>query len=422
MHLAPGSKKPKLNIQSHSGGHLSDIGTNYLLELHDRWLWKCHPEVWRPRTVMVGRYGYDEHQGEKFRAGKLPRDCEFTLAARDLGVAERPALGPLMDYILKVDAAGQGKGLLKFGRVVELLYNVYPSVEWWRVEQFTRLVIEASIRVERLVTEWGVELEPDPRCVAGVIRSAYGIVERDFPAVELSRIEPMVRGWVNGEIAFEPFGLPYCVQLLAWDFERLPDTLRTESKRWLVEWAADAMRAELMRQRSYLAAKRQYEDELAASADTRTIELVFNHRGAEVQCLFVRTENTTYHAFVFSEDAAAIAVALRRASRHVQIVRRRHGGRTVSLQFTAALLRAKEQEKRGYPISAWQDLIAPDGPKGAEGLFYHPRIGCVLNRFPDSKPTILLDGEIQECIVRGLADEWAEFREQFRREREAVAV
>lgn len=422
LHLAPGSARPKLGILSHPKGHLSDLLGEYLLDLHDRWIWRHQRRQWRPRTVMVGRYGYDEHQDEAFnRLGRKPKDCEATLVAKDLGVADLPELKPLLDYALIVDTGGEGKGILKFGRVVELLYDVYPD-EPWRVAQFAKLVFDASVRFERSVGAGTVPPE-DPRLLADVIAVAYAKVEREFSPDELERIRPLVTQWLGGDLDFARFGLPYCLSLLWWHFQGFPEPLRAFGKEWLVAWAADAVRAELVWQRSYLAAKREFDRAFEAEAKAGTIDpLRMDHRGVYVACLLVRSDSPRFHSAVFSDMATVVAVAVRRSTGHVQIFRRRHGKPTVSLQFVAALLRAKEQEKQGCPISPWGDLIAAHGPKGAECWFYHPQIGCILNRLPESQPTRLGNREILDCLSRGLADEWERFRKAFRREREASAA
>lgn len=366
---APGSNSQQIEVPLHPRAHTSDLFAKYLLRRYggDKYGSGAFPAG--PRVVMVGRGGYDEHDPENLPDPKK-RECEATLVAIDLGIAEQPELKPLLNYIRGADLDGAGKGLLKFARVVELLHDVYPDVPV-RIEHFAGILFEAAIASERAAVS-GRPFEPVPPAVVSYfIKKAYAMVELEYRLAVRLRIEQRIKPWFNPSgLTFEPFGLPHCIALLWQRFRK-----SRLGERPVAEWAADAFRAELVKQSHFLEAWREVERVIYAESDELN-EALLTVRDKVAVAYFIRSDNLKVHAFLLSQDYTKsdenILVAVRRSSGHVQIFRRRHGAVVkVKLYWVAALLRAKEQEKRGCPISAWEELIAPRGPKGAECWFYY---------------------------------------------------
>ncbi len=410
-HKAPGNYV-LIEVPLHPRAHPSDILAKLIVRWYggDKYGSGVFPAG--PRVVMVGRGGYDEHDPENLPDPKR-RECEATLVAIDLGVRDLPELQLILNYIRGADLDGAGKGFLKFARAVELLYDVYPN-EPWRVERFAEVLIEAAIEVGRASQQGEPPKSVPPEVVSYFIKKAYGKVEPEFRLAVRLRFENRIRGWFEpSRLDFKPFGLPHCIVLLWQKFRESP-----VGERSVVEWVADAFRAELVKQRNFLAARREI-DKLEVE---ELGEVALNVRGKGVIAHSVYSDSRSAHSYLLSHDygkTGEIAIAVvRRSSGNVQIFRRRHGALVnVKLTYVAALLRAREQEKRGYPISTWDELIAARGPRGAECWFYRAGPEWILNgalTVPDVEPTMLTDEEILDCIARGLDDDFAEFRQKFR--------
>lgn len=415
-HTAPGNSSEQIEVPLHPRAHPSDILTRYLLRGYGGEKYGSGASPLGPRVVMVGRGGYDEHDPENLPDPKQ-RECEATLVALDLGVRERPELQPLLNYIRGADLDGAGKGILKFARVVELLYDVYPDMPG-RVEQFATVLFEASIAAERAASA-GTPLAPvPPEVVSYFIRKAQALVTPEFRLAVRLRLEERIKPWLNPSgLVFESFGLPHCVTLL---WQRFRKSRLGEKP--VVEWVADAFRAELMKQSRFLDAWR----EIDRAAEAGEIdEALLTVRGVAAVAYLIRSDSPNVHSFLFSRDYKSsgenILVAVRRSNGQLQMFRRRHGAAVkVKLHWVAALLRAREQEKRGFPVSPWAELIAPRGPMGAECWFYRRGPEWIFNgalSAPDVEATYLTDGEILDCVTRGLDDSYREFRDEFRRAR-----
>lgn len=392
LKLAPGGlNNNTLDVESHPRKHLSDFVAEYILQRYGAKRYGREAPIPGRRTVLVGRGGYDEHGDSKLR------ECEATLVVSDLGVRDLPELKPLLDYTLQVDRFGGGKGVLKFGRLVELMHDVLPP---HRVAHWARVMIEALIEGETDKTS------VEPERVFKFIMAAYAKVKNEFPPETRVELDKLLDGF-SPRAAFEPFGIFYCASVLWKKFRRLPH------KPTPTEWIADAFRAELTRQKLFLDAEAE-----AKKAQRATVVI----RGVEAEIALVRSDGQRIHSAVFSEYKKVVAVIARRSTGHVQIFRRIHRAPVrVKLQDAAAFLRACEQQKAGEPISRLEELAAQQGPEGiGKRWFFHHATQNILNgalSAPDVEPTALADHEIVERLFDGLDDSSREIRSRFYREK-----
>ncbi len=402
LHLVPGKSQQSTGIEVplHRRAHLSDILAKYLLQKYGRERYG-RPAVNSRRVVLVGRGGYDEHDPE-FMPNPTAQECEATLVARDLGIRDLPELQPILDYTLKVDHFGQGKAVLKFGRLVELMYDVYPD-EPWRVERWAEVLIQASIEARRENVD---ALQPD-LVVYPLIRRAHAEVSREFEPPVREKLEEIL-ATLAVTVAVQPFGLPFSVGLLWWKFRNLPDAEQSAS---VVAWIADALRAELTRQREFLAAQQDYE---------KGRDFSMTVSGEEIVGIGVLSDNRLIHSYLFHEIDWIAVAAVRRSNGNVQIFRKPRAKVNLELWSVAVQTRAREQVKVGEPVSSWPELVSQRGPQGAaQRWFFHHATQNLYNGSltAEAEPTALTDEEIRECIVRGLDDEYLPFRRQFYLER-----
>lgn len=388
---APGGLNGNLDVESHLRKHLSDLVAEVLLPRYGAMKYGAGAPIPGRRTVLVGRGGYDEHGEPKLR------ECEATLVASDLGVRDLPELKPLLDYTLQVDRFGSGKGVLKFGRLVELMHDVLPP---HRVAHWARVMIDALIEGETDKTS------AEPERIFKFIMAAYAKVKNEFSPETRVEIDKILDGF-SPRTAFEPFGIFHCTAMLWQRFRRLPHQPTP------TEWIADAFRAELTRQKLFMEAGAE-----AKKAQRATVII----RGIETEIALVHSDAQRIHSAVFSEYKKVVAVIARRSAGHVQIFRRIHRAPArVKLQDTAAFLRAYEQQKAGEPISRFDELAGQQGPEGAgKRWFFHHATQNIFNgalSAPDVEPTALADHEIMERLFDGLDDSSREIRSQFYREK-----
>ncbi len=420
----PGS----IEVPLHRRPHLSDLVAEYLIRHYGKEKYGEDARIGGPRVVHVGRGGYDEHNPENLPDPDVP-ECEATLVARDLGIRYLPELSLVLDYTLDVDRRGQRKGFLKFGRLAELLHDVLD--EEGRVKHWTFLVIEAAITASRAVVEGREKPPVSRRVIRSFLRRAYTKVRQEFVRQPFARaarkhLQEYLRGWLEEEFEFEPFGLPHCLALL-W---RYRFGGHRWGERWMIAWITDGYRAELVRQQKFYQGLVEADGKIEDDALVK--EALFQVHGDEVVALLIHSDSSTIHSAVFSEEFSASGefslfhiAAVRRSSGNVQIFRRLHGSRKAKIwmQYVVALIRERERAKRGYdgPL-AWAELTAASGPPGAENwFFYEPTHGIFNGSLTEpAEPTLLTDEEILECITRGLDDEYAEFRDEFRRARLAA--
>lgn len=406
LHIAPGSKpsSPQIEVETHPRAHLADILAAYFTRRYGQTKYGATgTPVKGTRVVTIGRGGYDHHADPK------SEKCEADEVARDLGIEGRPDLQPVLTYTRNVDLGGAGKGILKPGRVVELLYDVYAD-QPQRVWHWATAFIEASIEA---ASEGRGITEPD-LIVFLLVWRAYDRVACEFsPEVRENLEQFLSRTTLETEL--KPFSLHSCAGLLWWKFRQLPESQRSKS---VIQWIADAIRAELVRQRDVLNAKREFDEEFERDGG-RFREILLTVRGEEVGYFFARSDNVRVHSFLFWDTDAVILVAVRRSNGHVQIFRRRDCWPRVRIHYIVALIRDRERLKRGLSPVTWDELISPHGPEG-DCWFFHQQAQWLLNgslTAPDEEPTVLSDDEIIECLIQGLNDAHEEFRHEFRRTR-----
>ncbi len=416
--IAPGNPA-SISVPLHIRAHPSDLLSKFLVQWCGQDKYGSGASPTGHRIVMVGRGGYDEHDRENIPFPDPKRkECEATLVARDLGVENLPELKPILEYIRWADVRGEGKGKFKFARLVELLHDVYPE-EPWIVEQFTWVLVRASIEAERGARE-GQPFKSVPAEVVGYfIKKAYAKVEPEFRlAVRVRLEEERIRKWFepSGLVDFKPFSLPHCIVLL---WQRFGKFLFGE--RLVVEWVADAFRAEFVRQSQFLGARREAEREIIEHGQLGEVILTIHDK--EAIAYLIHSDSPRISSFFLSQDYSKsdknILVAVRRSNGQVQIFRRRHGAVVdVRLNYVVAFLRAWEQERRGVPVAVWEELVTQRG----EHWYYGAGPEWIFNGSltePDVEPTVLSDREILEAIAHGLDDYYQEFRREFRLARAA---
>lgn len=386
MHAIRVPGRTNVTVLLHERPHLSDLLARYLIHHYD-------VEGKLTGEVPIGRGGgpFDEHRDPALQ------ECEATLVAKFLGVRELPELERLLDYTLKVDRYGQGKGALMFGRLVELMWDVHPN-EPWRAEQWAEVMIEAEIERAR-----GNQVEVSPEHALNLVRIAFHSVKRGFTDEETATLREVLtferpRGYQGRWDPFKSFSLPYCAAVLWMRFQRIP------GKPSVLPWLADALRAELVKQREFLASAADLERSLMADIVVL---------GKTVKVFTVTTDNARFHSWAFHTYPSAVVVAVRRSNGNVQILRNPRPVIPVELWSVVAQLRAIEQERRGKPVSSWDELTRQQGPPGAEHLFFHHAtqsafVGSLTA--PVAEPLAATDEEVQRCLVAGLSDSNEEYR------------
>lgn len=381
----------RIFVESHPREHLSDLVARWLIMT----FWHWRKGAGGNQTVLVGRGGYDEHGNPD------ARECEATLAAKDLGVAELPELQPLLRYTFMVDHDGEGKGVLKFGRLVELMHNLYPD-QPQRVRQWARVLIEASVWAE-LTRQRGGKVLLRTRAAFKFIMAAYRRVRGEFPREVREELEGVLNRF-KPDMEIEPFSLLYCVCLLCHRFHKV-------RRLTPVEWIADALRAELTFQRMFLAAEPHLK---------RAVHCPITIKERAVEAVFVHSDEYRIHSVVFSEWRDAVLTIARRASGHVQIFRRKRGTAWLNTTGLVSELRAREEEKRGLPPSPFGELTLERSQAGAGCWFFQVWTGHILNSAPTNpavEPTRLSDEEIVDALLVGLGDGYDEHRERLHFER-----
>lgn len=382
-----------VKVLLHERPHLSDLLARYLIHHYD-------VDGKLTGVVPIGRGGgpFDEH------ADPTMPECEATLVAKFLGIRELPELKRLLDYTLEVDRFGRGKSVLKFGRLIELMWDVYPQ-EPWRAEQWAEVMIEAEIERAR-----GNQVEISGEYALNLVRSAFHAVEQEFTEKETAALRKVLtferpQGYQGKWDPFKPFGLPYCTAVLWMRFQRLP------GKPSVIPWISDALRAELVKQREFLASAAELSKALVA-------DIVVSEKTVKV--ITVTTDNARFHSWAFDRFPNAVVVAVRRSNGNLQILRNPRPIVAVEIWSVVAQLRGIEQERRGQSISDWDGLIRQQGPSGAEHIFFHHATQCAFvgaRTAPTDVPLAATDEEVQRCLIAGLSDDNAEYRIWFYRER-----
>lgn len=384
---------------THPRGHFSDLEALYLAKRYGKKVTFLNPAEarragWTGKLVMIGRNGdFDEH-GES-----RPKDCEATLMAKELGIAERPELKALLAYAYAVDVERQGKGTLQIGNVVELLYDSIPEPQWYRVQQWADVFFDAYLdsQFNR------VSLEVKTQEVVDLIWQAWRNVEKDFTDIEKQATLKFLGG-IRSRLG-QPFGLPMCVALI-WRHWK-----RTGIKKTPLRWAEDAIRAELVKQKMFFGSAAEFAHSFMAEITVS---------GKQAFVLGAETDNIRIQSYAFSaygEQAFGnvVAVAVKRSNGQT-LVCRKPRGQMVELWSAVAQIRAHEQELRGVPLSSWSELIAQRGPKGAECWFFQQGAQRLMNgslTAPEDEPTKQPLKEIWDRLVWGIADEFGEFRREF---------
>lgn len=402
---------PEIETPLHPRAHLSDYLTAWEIRKYGQR--KYSRPFPGPRVVLIGRGGYDEHPEPNLK------EVEATLAAKDLGIADLPELRELLEYTLMVDGLGHGKGVLKFGRLVELLHNI---LEPERVRQWTELVFDAFVFSVREWDRFSANA-PNRDMVWLLICRAFQEAAQEFPheATKRRLWEEVVVKW-SGNGLWQPFSLPHCMAVVGAFLmgERFAPLISRRTRIRLAEcslvaFAADAFRAELEWQCRYFAAAADHE-----KARPRSLTV----RGKELVVYFVSSDHHRIHSRLFKADALAALAMVRRSSGQVQIFRRRGASIRVSTKAVAAFLRDREMQKAGEPQAQWSDLASPLGPAGAgQRWFYHEKTEGVFNgglTAPEITPTALRDEEIEDALVRGIDDAFVDYRKEFYRERSGV--
>lgn len=349
---------------------------------------------WAGSLIVVGRKGaFDEHDEAS------PTECEATLMAKAIGIAERPELQSLLRYAYAVDVERQGKDVLQIGNVVELLYDEFPEAQWYRVQQWTDVFIEAHIagELDRRLPE------VTSSDVVGLIQQAWKNVEGEFSEIE----KRATRSFLSGISAHleQPFGIAMCVATIWRHWKRLG------IRHTPLRWAGDAIRAELVKQRMFFASAAEFAHSFIA-------EVMVSGKQAFV--LGAETANHRLQSFAFSSYGEkafgnVVAAVVRRPNGQM-LVCRKPRGQMVELWSAVAQIRAHEQEVRGLPVSSWNELIAPRGPKGAECWFFQKRAQRLMNgslTAPEDEPTQQSLKDVWDRLVWGVGDGFRGFRKEF---------
>lgn len=417
-----GSELSPLRMEMHENPHASDLLALFVRP-HYGPPDPLPDEAGPDGVIRFGRGGpYDEHLNRErllgVGDGNGKRECEATLVANRFGVRELPELKPLFEHILAVDTLGEQKAVLRLGRIVERLWDVFT--EGWQFVHWAELLFRASILYERGVTKGGGSI--DPAFIIGCMEEAWACAKRGFP----HPIPPKVAEYMESlrqegaATSFEDlkiFGLPYCAIIL-WRYFRLrAEKLRRfgllqtgGAREWLVSWLEDAFLGELVYQQRFFKA--------GPDAD-RALFGDVTCRGKAVRIAVVFSDQPRVHSVIVERHAEVVLTVVRRSSGHVQFFRRRsHQVVRIRdrMRFLVALLRAREQEKRGLLVSSWDELTAVQGPPGAEQWFFDERTGdvyCGTRTAPHVKASRLFNQELCDFAVTTLEDSWEGVRDEF---------
>ena len=275
------------------------------------------------------------------------------------------------------------------------------ACEPWRAEQWAEVMIEAEIERAR-----GNQIEISGEHALNLVCSAFHAVKREFTEEEVAALREVLtferpKGYQGTWDPFKQFGLPYCAAILWMRFQRLPQ------KPLVIPWVSDALRAELVRQREFLASATELPKALVA-------DILVSEKTAKV--ITVTTDNTRFHSWVFDRFPNAVVVAVRRSNGNFQLFRNPRSIVAVELWSVVAQLRAIEQERRGQPVSFWDDLTRQQGPNGAAHVFFHHATQSAFvgtRTASETEPLAATDDEVQHCLVAGLSDDNIEYRHWF---------
>ena len=410
---------PALRMELHDNPHLSDLLAQYLRR-HRGPAYLLADEVGPDGAVHFGRGGpYDEHSNREHLLGsKNGRpECEATLVANRF-CPDLPELQPLLEHVRPVDTRGEQKAVLRLGSIVERLWDVFT--EGWQFVHWAELIFQASILYERGVTKQGGPV--GAAFIVGCIEEAWSRAKHGFPYPIPPKLTTYVQslrqeGTATSFDQLKPFSLPYCAVIL-WRYFRLrAEKLRpfgilsvVNPREWLISWLEDAFLGELVYQQRFFEAQ--------PDAD-RAIFGKVTCRGKEVLVAVVISDQTRVHSVITERHPEVVLTIVRRSSGHIQCFRRRSyqpvriKGR---MRFLAALIRAREQEKRGVPVSSWDELTAVQGPLGAEQWFFDGRTGdiyCGTRTAPRVRASRLFNQELCEFTVTALEDSWESVLDSF---------
>ncbi len=397
LRIAPGSPKVVVRVKLHRRSHLSDILAKFMLERYGHLKYGIGAVLDLPTIVMVGRGGYDEHD-PALMPDPDAVECEATLVAKDLGIADWPRLQPILQHTLAVDAKGEEKSWKRLGRLVEQMHDVYPR-QPWRVEQWAYRVIEASIEAGPAGAVGGV----DRARALAIIPEAYAAIRSEFQPRARAAMDPHIEELGRAGEA-KPFDFFHCVHLITLKFRRLPGAPATE-------WAKDALRAVLWQQELFFRARDGFQRAYQSALEER-IEI----RGQEMFVLVIRSDLQRLHSYINSECDRYAAIAVRRSSCHVQVFRPRRTVVRVRMAHVMALIRATEQARCRAVESPWDDLVAQRCEAAGTGnWFFHQKTGNLFNSgLSGSGPaTPLSDEELLTCLVCGLDDQYRQAWLQF---------
>ncbi|MBI4132457.1 MAG: hypothetical protein HY474_02400 [Candidatus Sungbacteria bacterium] len=406
-------------MELHDNPHLSDLVAQFIRRTYGPSL-PLSDEIGSDGAIHFGRGGpYDEHSNLAllFGDGTNGRECEATLVAKRFGVLDLPELQPLLEHVLPVDTRGEQKGILRLGRIVERFWDIFT--ESWQFVHWAELIIRASIFYERGITKEGAV---DPAFIIGCIEEAWARAKRGFPYPVPPKIIAYLQslGEDGAAASFDElklFGLPYCAVIL-WRYFRLrAEKLNRfgilsviDPREWLVAWLEDVLLGELVYQQRFFEAQ--------PDAD-RAIYGDVTCRGKAARIAVVVSDQPRVHSVITERHPEVILTVVRRTSGHIQCFRRRtHQLVRIKdrMQFLAALIRAREQEKRGVPVSSWDELTAVHGPFGAEQWFYDARTGdvyCGTRTQSRVRASRLFNEEFCRFAVTALKDSWDELLKQF---------
>lgn len=404
LHLAPGESTSRIATRSHQRRHLSDQVAAVIVTDFGTAKYGSGARIPGNRVVWIGRGGYDEHDPENMPESRFPHlECEATLAARDNGVRNLIELQPLLHHAVEVDCEGRQKEIFMFGRLAELIHHRFPN-EPWRADRFVQVVIRASIANERATN--GEREVLDPARIRALIWHAFRLASKEYDGELAGWLEERLKEALQpGQEFLKPFGLAYCVGLLLRMFRKLP-----KREGMVVEWLIDAFHAEFIRQRMFLEAKVEVE-ELKALSEMAEHEITVS--GKRVKIAVVHSDSERIYSAVWKLDKRVAVLMVRRSTGHVQIFRRNRTKVNIELWSVCAQIRALEQAKLGIAMSSWAELTSQVGPEEGRRWFFFQKMQSLFNggpTDPETEATALSDGEVLECLVRGLEDSSLSFR------------
>lgn len=352
---------------------------------------------WRGKIATIGRDVFDEHDQP------ARTECEATLVASALGIRNRFELQTLLQFALEADTEGRNKGLLSIARVVELMHDV-PDMTAHQVFRWAETFFNAYIHdlVDRTPIK-AVAMDE----VIKLIWQAYQEVEGEFSDEEKRNLATLI-GAYTPNMRFDLFRLPWCSQII-WRRRRTTGITATP-----LAWVKEGLRAELVRQRLFLASAGELEKGFIT--DTTIGDKPARIFGCE-------TDNPCLQIYAFSKEAErhlgyVAACVIRRSNEQTLVCRNPRGG--MELWSAVAQIRAHEQELRGVPVSGWPDLIGQRGPEGARCWFFQVNAQRLMNgalTAPEVEPTRQSLEEVWSRVAWGLADEFRGYRQAFFTER-----